>query len=135
MYETRPPDGPAVCALQQWYREYGYEYGIAGYAAADEEDRQRRVAPIDRKVINAARQWLLTNELGRIDSSWLRWNDGTVLKIAHGIVDERAFGRLPILHDALIDAGCDNQHVLDHLREPGEHTTCCWVVDLLLEKA
>jgi hypothetical protein len=65
----------------------------------------------------------------------LTWNDGTVIKIAQAIYNERAFERLPILADALEDAGCDNADILRHCREPGEHMRGCWVVDLLLGKS
>jgi hypothetical protein len=71
----------------------------------------------------------------RIDPSWLRWNDGTVPKIAAAIYDERAFDRLPILADALLDAGCDDEQVLAHCRSAGPHARGCWVVDALLGKS
>jgi hypothetical protein len=48
--------------------------------------------------------------------------------------DSCEFGGMPILADALQDAGCDNADVLDHCREPGEHARGCWVIDLLLGK-
>ena len=57
-----------------------------------------------------------------------------VVKIAQGIYDERAFDRLPILADALEDAGCDNADILAHLRSPGPHVRGCWAVDLILGK-
>jgi hypothetical protein len=63
-----------------------------------------------------------------------RWNDSTPQKIAQAIYDERAFDRMPILADALEDAGCDNADILRHCREPGEHVRGCWVVDLILGK-
>jgi hypothetical protein len=69
-----------------------------------------------------------------VDSRWLNWNDGTVSQIAQAIYDERAFDRMPILADALEDAGCDNADILNHCREPGEHVRGCWVLDLLLGK-
>ena len=69
-----------------------------------------------------------------VNASWLAWNDGTIPKIAQAIYDERAFDRLPILADALEDAGCDNADILNHCRQPGEHVRGCWVVDLLLGK-
>jgi len=69
-----------------------------------------------------------------IDRDWVAWNDGTVRRIAQAIYDERAFERMPILTDALEDAGCDNAYILNHCREPGEHVRGCWVVDLLLGK-
>jgi len=64
----------------------------------------------------------------------LAWNDGTVVKIAQGIYEERAFDRLPILHDALLDAGCDDEDILAHCRSTGPHVRGCWVIDLILGK-
>lgn len=69
-----------------------------------------------------------------LDTAWLRWNDGTVPKIAQAIYDDRDFSVMPILADALEDAGCDNEDILDHCRQPGEHARGCWAVDLLLGK-
>jgi hypothetical protein len=69
-----------------------------------------------------------------VDPSWLRWNDGTVRRIAEGIYDERAFERMPVLSDALLDAGCDAEDLLAHCRGHGIHVRGCWAVDLLLAK-
>jgi hypothetical protein len=63
---------------------------------------------------------------------WLGWNDGTIPKLSKGIYDDRAFDRLPILADALEDAGCTNAEILHHCRQVGEHRQGCWVVDLIL---
>ncbi|HEY1187531.1 MAG TPA: hypothetical protein VGE74_07720, partial [Gemmata sp.] len=62
------------------------------------------------------------------------WCTSTVTALAHGIYAERAFDRLPILADALQDAGCEDPRVLDHCRRPAadEHVCGCWVVDMLL---
>jgi hypothetical protein len=60
------------------------------------------------------------------------WLTRTVLALGRSIYDDRAFDRLPILADALEDAGCTNQVMLEHCREGGEHGRGCWVVDLLL---
>jgi|SRR5579872_2179975 len=62
------------------------------------------------------------------------WLSSTVLALATGIYEEKAFDRMPILADALQDAGCDNQDILNHCRQPGVHVKGCWVVDLLLNK-
>jgi hypothetical protein len=64
----------------------------------------------------------------------LAWGDSTVRRIAQGIYEERAFGRLPILYDALLDAGCDDEAVLSHCRSDGPHVRGCWVIDLILGK-
>jgi hypothetical protein len=69
-----------------------------------------------------------------LDPTWLSWRSGTVPKLAQAIYDDRAFERLPILADALEDAGCDNADLLAHCREPGPHVRGCWIVDLLLGK-
>jgi hypothetical protein len=69
-----------------------------------------------------------------IDPACLAWNDCTVSRIARAIYDERAFERMPILADALEDAGCDNADILNHCRGSGVHVRGCWVVDLLLGK-
>jgi hypothetical protein len=62
------------------------------------------------------------------------WLTADVVALARGIYDERAFDRLPVLADALQDAGCDHPDVLAHCRGPGPHVRGCWVVDLLLGK-
>jgi hypothetical protein len=81
------------------------------------------------------------------------WLTPTVVGIAQGIYYDRAFDRLPILADALEEAGCSNADILAHCRrlrrghrrlfhgrrlaessQPGEHVRGCWVLDLLLGK-
>jgi hypothetical protein len=63
------------------------------------------------------------------------WRTSNVTGLAQAIYDDRAFDRLPILADALEDAGCDNADILNHCRQPGEHVRGCWVVDLLLKRS
>jgi hypothetical protein len=67
-----------------------------------------------------------------LDLCWLAWNGGTVAALAQAIYTDRAFDRMPILADALEDAGCSDADILAHCRQPGEHVRGCWVVDLLL---
>ncbi len=69
-----------------------------------------------------------------IDPAWLAWNGGLVRKLAQSVYDERAFGRLPVLADALEDAGCADADILSHCRSGGPHVWGCWVVDALLGK-
>jgi hypothetical protein len=57
-----------------------------------------------------------------------------VLLLATGIYSEKAFDRLPILADALEDAGCTDAAILSHCRGEGPHARGCWVVDLILGK-
>jgi hypothetical protein len=63
------------------------------------------------------------------------WLTSTVLALANGIYQEKAFDRMPILADALQDSGCDCEDILNHCRQPGEHVRGCWLVDLLLGKS
>jgi hypothetical protein len=63
------------------------------------------------------------------------WRTSTAVAIAKGMYESRDFGAMPILADALQDAGCDSDDILDHCRGPGPHVRGCWVVDLVLGKA
>jgi hypothetical protein len=58
-----------------------------------------------------------------------------VARLAQSIYDDRVFDRLPILADALEEAGCTNADILHHCRGPGPHVRGCWAVDLLLAKS
>ena len=69
----------------------------------------------------------------------LTFEDVTIRKLAESIYDDRELpsghlNNLPILADALEDAGCDNHDILSHCRGPGPHVRGCWVVDLILGK-
>jgi hypothetical protein len=63
-----------------------------------------------------------------------RWNGGAAVHLAQAIYDERRFGELPVLADALEDAGCTDEAILSHLRGPGPHVRGCWALDLILRK-
>ena len=62
------------------------------------------------------------------------WRTDTAVALAQQMYDAREFGAMPILADALQNAGCDNDEVLTHCREGGPHVRGCWVVDLVLGK-
>ena len=62
------------------------------------------------------------------------WLTSNVVDLALAIYDERASDRLPILADALMDAGCDSADILAHCRSSGPHVRGCWVIDLILGK-
>jgi len=62
------------------------------------------------------------------------WVTDTMRALALAAYASREFSAMPILADALQDAGCDNGRVLDHCREPGPHVRGCWVVDQILGK-
>lgn len=63
-----------------------------------------------------------------------RWLTSTVVDLATAIYNEKAFDRIPIMADALMDAGCDNEEIIAHCRVEGQHVRGCWAVDLILGK-
>jgi hypothetical protein len=63
------------------------------------------------------------------------WRTGTAVTMARGMYDSRDFSPMPILADALQEAGCDNDDVLTHCRGPAPHVRGCWVVDLVLGRS
>jgi hypothetical protein len=64
-----------------------------------------------------------------VDPAWL---SSAVIELASAIHGSRTFDELPILADALLDAGCDDEELLDHCRNKGQHVIGCWAVDLIL---
>lgn len=62
------------------------------------------------------------------------WLTSTVVALAQQVYDCRDFSPMPILADALQDAGCDNEDILNHCRGPGPHCRGCWLVDFILLK-
>jgi hypothetical protein len=62
------------------------------------------------------------------------WRTDTALSLTRGMYESRDFSAMPILADALQDAGCDNEDILSHCRGDGPHVRGCWVVDLVLGK-
>ena len=62
------------------------------------------------------------------------WRTDTVLSLASQMYESRDFSAMPILADALQDASCDSDDILNHCRGDGPHVRGCWVVDLVLGK-
>jgi hypothetical protein len=122
------------------------EYGRAADQVAYRFDPRQRddepirlPAPVPAAVAKeAVAQTVLVRDLFgnplrpvTIDPNWIT---STTVSLAEGIYQDRAFDRLPILADALQDAGCENADVLGHCRGEGPHVRGCWVVDLVLGK-
>ena len=63
------------------------------------------------------------------------WRTSDVLALARGIAGELAFDRLPILADALQDAGCADDRLLTHLRRDPIHTRGCHALDHILGRS
>ncbi len=67
------------------------------------------------------------------------WRTNTVVALAKGIHEDRAFDRMVLLADAILDADCDEEAILRHCRgteigvkEPPQHFRGCWVIELIL---
>lgn len=70
-----------------------------------------------------------------LDPAVLAWRQGLVPRMARMIHDERRYEEVPILGDALEEAGCTDADVLAHARAPGPHVPGCWLVDSLTENS
>ncbi|MCI0704395.1 MAG: hypothetical protein L0241_25335 [Planctomycetia bacterium] len=86
-------------------------------------------------LAEASAQEFLFHEIagpGLPHSQWPQWRTTTVVALARGIYRDQAYDRLPILADALQDADCNDDGVLQHCREAKEHVRGCWLVDLAI---
>lgn len=114
---------------------------IAEFTSAISDERCQSMLSAANQIPNWPGSWLIREIYGNqtpvtpIDPDWLAWDAGTVRAIAQGVYEERAFDRLPILADALQDAGCDEEEVLAHLRSSQEHYLGCWALDWVLGKS
>jgi hypothetical protein len=79
--------------------------------------------------------WRVLGEPPVIDPSWLKWGRDTVKRMAREIQSERRWADLPVLADALADAGCADGFLLGHLREGRCHARQCWALHSLLRPA
>jgi hypothetical protein len=69
-----------------------------------------------------------------INPEWLAWNGGQIVTLAQTIYDEERWQDMPVLADAVEEAGCTDERILAHCRQSDEHVRGCWLVDLLLGK-
>lgn len=99
-------------------------YPIAGFWTGEEEESA--ACPLHRCIFgNPFRPVSLDQES----------RTSTAVAIAQSMYDSRDFSPMPLLADALQDAGCENEDILNHCRSGGPHVRGCWVVDLILGKA
>jgi hypothetical protein len=107
---------------------------LAAHRAAYEEAAAAAGRP-DFAALRAVQADRLRDILGnpfrrsRFDA---RWRTEDVIGLARGIDAGQAFDRLPLLGDALMDAGCNDEIILAHCRSAGPHVRGCWVVELAL---
>jgi hypothetical protein len=107
---------------------------VLGRYQPEQKESWQMATRSERLLITALIRDLFGSQLFRpayIEPAWLTT---TVVGLAEGVYADRAFDRLPILADALEEAGCDDADILAHCRGDGPHVRGCWVVDLLLGK-
>jgi hypothetical protein len=95
---------------------------------------------VDRILEQKEQVKLLHDVLGNpfrpasLHRSWLNWNSRLLVSMAQTMYDSRDFIDMPIMADALEEAGCTDTDILNHCRQPGEHVRGCWVIDFILGK-
>jgi hypothetical protein len=97
-----------------------------------ESDRQRTLSQI-RKITASLIRDIFGNPFRPV-AFVQRWRTADTVGLARGIYEDRAFDRMPLLGDALMDAGCADEQIISHCRSEGPHVRGCWVVDLVLAK-
>lgn len=110
-------------------------FGTSAVRAAIALDK----AKIRRKQVEDAQQAdLLRDIIGNpfwppaLDPAW---RSPAAVALARAIYQDRDFSVLPVLADALEDAGCIEPEILSHCRAGGEHAKGCWVVDLVIARS
>ena len=114
-----------------------FEKGLIGYAhtvaiqAADATDQQVE----ERRTQTTMLRDIFGNPFRPVAFD-PAWRTDTAVSLARGMYDSREFGAMPILADALQDAGCEDEQVLTHCRDANQvHVRGCWVCDLVLGKS
>lgn len=118
-WAARVPETLAVS--QAWHQISQTGDGIARLEIERERESQQQ-AQLMRCVFGNPFVYLLHDP---------RWCTRDVVGLAEGIYQGRAFEQIPILADALEEAGCDDASIIEHCRGPGPHARGCWVVDAL----
>jgi hypothetical protein len=139
---TDSPASLAAAAAAYATGHLGFIGEVAGYAGEAVEEtiwaeERAAQAHLLRDIFGSPH-----HPLRPIGRSLLGWNNGLVRQLAQAAYDERLSpsgrldpSRLAVLADALLDAGCANAEILDHLRGDGPHWRGCWAVDTLLDKS
>jgi hypothetical protein len=111
---------------------------VAFHSSGGADWDEARVAAEAAEAVERAAQVVLLRDISgnpfRPVASTDAWRTPTAVALVQAIYEESAFDRLPILADALEDAGCTDRTILDHCRGPGPHVRGCWVVDRILGK-
>jgi hypothetical protein len=100
------------------------------YVVVTKVDVQRYKIQVALPVEPQGDGWRWHDPARRIDPDWLQWNGGAVRGLARKIRAEGALDLLPVLADALVEAGCADEEILSCCRQ-GEGRER-WVIELVL---
>jgi hypothetical protein len=130
----------------------------AGVVSLEEADVLGKESPFPFRFLNFMEEiremsdlfiWRLIPERSRkgcallrdiLGESWTpiefaeHWRTDNVIGLALGAYERGRFDHLPMLADALEEAGCTNKLILEHCRADRPHVHGCWVIDNLLRK-
>jgi hypothetical protein len=122
-------DGPWEAAAEAFITMASGEFRPSRPPGGDEEEdenerwRERELAEGEATKAVCPYQVGLLNDLfgnpfrpAMIEPSWLAWSEGAVPHLARAIYEGRRFEDMPILADALEEAGCDDERILAHCR-------------------
>ena len=126
--ELRNAAGPSHEDLQEFFR------------ALEEQTTTEEAIDTRLKALEARKQTAFMRDIFgnpfRPVSFNPAWRTDTAVSLARQMYESREFGAMPILADALQDAGCEDEHILNHCRDANQpHVRGCWVCDLVLGKA
>jgi hypothetical protein len=108
-----------------FYATMGHVFGCCYCDKEDRETHSPREAALLRELLgNPFRPAVIAPA----------WRTPTVMALATVTREERAFDTMPILADALEEAGCTDTDILEHLRSPGPHVRGCWALGLVLAR-
>jgi hypothetical protein len=132
-------------AVQLLLGESGEVGGVGWYVSGSKAFQAAQAAIRDASQLAesptaevAAHAQLLRDIFGnpfRWETFAREWRTDTAVTLARQMYESREFSAMPILADALQDAGCDNEDILTHCRDANlVHVRGCWVVDRVLGK-
>ena len=111
-----------------------YAFGLANDDfSTDSHDRAERIRDTHLRLQENIFREIVGNPFLPVDFD-PRWRTDDVLGLARGIYANKAFAHLPILSDALMDAGCDDERIIGHCRDKCQHVRGCWLIDLILQQ-
>jgi hypothetical protein len=137
------------CADHDTGREVGRRYAAAltnverqqEYSEYREGDLSQQKTSADFKALGHFLHELCGNVCRPAEAIDVAWLSRDVVGLARQIDQERDFGLMPMLNDALLDAGFNSRTILRHCRglkehadEPIQHAPGCWLIDSILDR-